>query len=108
MKKIATLAETYFVPLAPHCGSTILGLSASLHVAAAIPFFLIHEGNVKHNPMDITNVTWTTDKDGNVKLPQGPGLGVDIDEITLAKVDANPKKYHWPSGKYPDGSIADY
>ena len=25
MKKIATLAETFFVPLAPHCASTLLG-----------------------------------------------------------------------------------
>jgi hypothetical protein len=25
MKKIVTLAETFFVPLAPHCASTLLG-----------------------------------------------------------------------------------
>ena len=43
MKKIATLAEAYFVPLAPHCTATFLGIAASLHVVSAIPFFLIHE-----------------------------------------------------------------
>jgi len=108
MKKIATLAEAYFTPLAPHCGSTVLGLTASLHVAAAIPFFLIHEGSLKHNPFDIVRLSFTTDKDGNALLPQGPGLGLEVDEAKLAKIDAKPKAYRWPSSKYPDGSIADY
>src|SRR6185436_4705229 len=43
MKKIATLAEAWFVPIAPHCTATYLGIAASLHVVSAIPFFLIHE-----------------------------------------------------------------
>src|SRR6478735_10880618 len=41
MRKIATLAEAYHVPLAPHCTCSELGLSASIHVSAAIPMFLI-------------------------------------------------------------------
>ena len=44
MKKIAALAETFFVPLAPHCTMSELGLSASLHATATVPLFLIHEG----------------------------------------------------------------
>jgi galactonate dehydratase len=43
MRKIAVLAEAYHVPLTPHCVTTDLGTSASLHASAAIPFFLIHE-----------------------------------------------------------------
>ena len=108
MKKIATLAETFFVPLAPHCGSTVLGLTASLHVSASIPFFLIHEGNPKHNPFNLMRLHWKTNDQGNALLPEGPGLGVEVDEAKAAEVDANPKKYRWPSSKYPDGSVADY
>src|SRR5438874_5951105 len=37
MKKIATLAEAYHVPLAPHCTTSPLGATASLHVGAAVP-----------------------------------------------------------------------
>ena len=37
MKKIATLAEAYHVPLAPHCTASYLGIAASLHVVASIP-----------------------------------------------------------------------
>jgi len=47
------------------------------------------------------------DKDGYASLPQGPGLGVEVDEVALAKVDPN-KQFKWPGAKYPDGSIADY
>src|SRR6202008_1698964 len=43
MRKIATLAEAYPVPIAPHCTATFLGIAASLHVVSSIPFFLIHE-----------------------------------------------------------------
>src|SRR5205807_7654077 len=43
MKKIATLAEAYHTPLAPHCTAGFLGIAASLHVVASIPLFLIHE-----------------------------------------------------------------
>jgi len=44
MKKVADLAETHHVPIAPHCTLSYLGLTAHLHVAASVPFFLIHEG----------------------------------------------------------------
>src|SRR5204863_4825029 len=53
MKKIAALAETYHVPLAPHCTATYLGIAASLHVVASIAHFLIHEfypDNAGFNP----------------------------------------------------------
>ncbi len=37
IKKIATLAEAYHVPLAPHCTASNLGIAASLHVATLDP-----------------------------------------------------------------------
>jgi galactonate dehydratase len=40
MKKVAALAEAHHVPIAPHCTMSYLGLTASLHVAASVPFFL--------------------------------------------------------------------
>lgn len=40
MKKIAALAESHHVPIAPHCTMSYLGLTASLHVAASVPFLL--------------------------------------------------------------------
>lgn len=111
MKKIATLAEAFTVPLAPHCTMSELGLTASLHAAASIPHFLIHEGYLDGHimPKGVARRNWEQDKDGNATLPQGPGLGVEMDEEAIAKVAADPKfQYTWPGAKQPDGSVTDY
>jgi galactonate dehydratase len=111
LKKIATLAETYFVPLAPHNTCSELGLTASLHVAASIPLFLIHEGYLDGHimPPGVARKHWEVDKDGYASLPQGPGLGVDMDEAMMAKVAADPKRqFKWPVPRYQDGSVRDY
>ncbi len=111
MKKIATLAEAYFVPLAPHCTTSPLGATASLHVAAAIPLLLIHEtapGAIQWGEQ-FARKPWSVDKDGYASIPHGPGLGVEIDEKAMARVAADPKvKFTWPQVKLRDGSVADY
>jgi galactonate dehydratase len=111
MKKIAALAEAFFVPLAPHCTMSELGLSASLHVTASVPLFLIHEAYLDGHlmPAGVARKNWDVDKEGYASLPQGPGLGVEIDESMFDKVNADPKrKYQWPSRTSPDGAIRDY
>ncbi len=111
MKKIATLAEAYYVPLAPHCTAGFLGISASLHVAASVPLFLIHEfypDNHGFNVKGITRMPWQLDAEGYIGLPPGPGLGVEVDEELLEQESRKPQTYKWPGSKLPDGSIADY
>lgn len=109
MRKIATLAETYYIPLAPHCTGTLLGLTASLHCAAATPLLLIHETYPHLSPPDLFRRQWSMDKKtGYVTLPEGNGLGVEVDEKKLVELAAKT-----PVGKFPgpatfsDGSIAD-
>jgi galactonate dehydratase len=111
MKKMATLAEAFYVPLAPHCTMSELGLSASLHLAASIPLFLIHEGYLDGHimPPGVARKQWQQDSEGYASLPTGPGLGVEMDEAMMQKVAADPKKkFKWPSATYSDGSIRDY
>ena len=89
MKKVAALAEAHHVPIAPHCTMSYLGLTASLHVAASVPFFLIHEGYTG--------------------LPEGPGLGVEVDEALAREVGERPdQQFQWPDNRLEDGSVADY
>ncbi len=108
MKKIATLAETYFIPLAPHCTQSYLGTTASFHVAASIPFFLIHETYDNDVLGRIARRTWSK-KDGYASLPEGPGLGVEVDEKELMRVAKNPPmQFDWRRERLPDGSVADY
>lgn len=111
MKKIATLAEAWQVPLAPHCTATYLGIAASLHAVSAIPLFLIHEfypQNAGFNKPALTRMAFEYDADGYIGLPPGPGLGVEVDEALLESEAKKPQTYKWPGAKLKDGSIADY
>jgi galactonate dehydratase len=111
MKKIATLAEAYFVPLAPHCTCSELGVSASLHASFAIPFLLIHEMYLDGHlmPPGVAKKSFTMDDQGYATLPQGTGLCVEIDESMFAKVNADPKRvFTWPKPTLPDGAVRDY
>jgi len=111
MKKVATLAEAYFVPLAPHNTCSELGLTASMHVAASVPLFLIHEAYLDGHimPPGVAKKHWDVGKDGYASLPEGIGLGVEVDESMFEKVNADPKRvFRWPTPKQPDGSVTDY
>jgi galactonate dehydratase len=111
MKKIAALAEAYFVPLAPHCTCSELGLTASLHASFAVPFLLIHEAYLDGHimPAGVARKNWEVDAQGYASLPQGPGLGVEVDESQFDKVNADPaRKFKWPVPTLPDGAVRDY
>lgn len=110
MRNIAALAETYMVPLAPHCTATNLGIVASIHSIAATAMFLIHEfypNNRGFNP-GMARIDWQVDKDGYVALSQGTGLCVEMDERTLDEEAKKPQSYKWPGMTLKDGSVADY
>jgi galactonate dehydratase len=108
LRKVATLAEAYNVPLAPHSILSFLGQSASFNAVATIPNLLIHE----FYPSDLQGVLhrkWDVDKEGYATLPDGPGLGCDVDEDKLVKLSAEiGMKFKWPGAHYKDGAIADY
>ncbi|MBT4502685.1 MAG: mandelate racemase/muconate lactonizing enzyme family protein [Gemmatimonadetes bacterium] len=109
MRKVAALAEAHHVPIAPHCTMSYLGLTASLHVAASVPFFLIHEGYKNQLPEGVAIKTWEMDDEGYVSLPEGPGLGVEIDEQKAIEVGKELKRqFKWPDNRLRDGSVADY
>jgi galactonate dehydratase len=109
MSKIATLAEVYQVPLTPHCVTTDLGMTASLHVSAAVPLFFIHEYYPSITPKGLVDRGWEVDKDGYASLPTRPGIGCIIDEARLEELAKLPIVPEWPKrGRLPDGSIADY
>lgn len=112
MKKIAVLAEAYHVPLAPHCTTSPLGATASLTVGASIPFLLIHEtapGALQWGEQ-FMNRPWTVDDQTSyATLPEGPGLGVELDLEKAKKVAAETgTRFVWPKVYLRDGSVSDY
>jgi L-alanine-DL-glutamate epimerase-like enolase superfamily enzyme len=80
-KKIASMAETYYLPVAPHnCGGPVLHF-ATAHLAANLTNFGIMETVRKHY-LDEYNGILTGDlvpSAGLAPLPPGPGLGIQLD-----------------------------
>lgn len=88
--KIAQMAETFNIPVAPHL-SVGLGvcISASIHVAAAIPnlFMLEYQPPVFALANTLLKEPLICEA-GAYHLPQGPGLGIALDEAQLADLQA--------------------
>jgi galactonate dehydratase len=82
-RKIANLAEIYYVPFAPHNVASPIGTMASAHVCATVPNFLVLEYHWLHRDYWSTIVTDKNDiiKDGWITLSDRPGIGVELDEV---------------------------
>ncbi len=89
-KKISDMADTFYVPTAPHtCGGPILWF-ATIHTATALTNFFIMEScyhfyNFQY-PYFIKNVP--IPKDGFVTPPEGPGLGIEFRPEPFERGDA--------------------
>lgn len=88
-KKIASAAETHYLPVAPHnCGGPVLH-AASLHLAANLTNLFILESVRRHYAEEYRGlVTQNLEpREGEFPLPPGPGLGVDLDPALLRRED---------------------
>jgi len=88
--KIATLCDLYGIPIASHNISSPVGTVAGAHVSAAIPSFLAMEYHTRDVPWWNDFVVRTAGdgpilEDGSVDLPEGPGLGIEIDRDLAAE-----------------------
>lgn len=88
-KRISDDAEEQGIPTALHCAGSPIGLMANIHTAAAISSFLACE----HHGLDlpfweslVTGLAPDYMADGYVKVPEKPGLGIDIN---LEAIEAN-------------------
>lgn len=86
MKRMATMAETYNVLIAPHNPNGPLSTLASAHVCASIPNFFRQE-------FMLQDVSWRDEiiskpiplQNGHLMLSDEPGLGVDLIEEEMEK-----------------------
>ncbi len=101
LKEIAAMAEPYFVVVSPHnYNSTTLGLAATVNASATMPNFLITEYFVNFEELgkDIATTPFEVEN-GYINLPESPGLGIDLDEESLAK---------YPYQEFPKRAIREY
>jgi len=86
LKKIAAMAETYYVTLAPHNSNGPVSTVASLHLDIGIPN--CHMQELFLNSLDVYQEVLTRPlviADGYGAPPDGPGWGTDLDDAALAK-----------------------
>lgn len=85
-KQIASLAEAYYILMAPHVWGGPMITAAALQLDAAIPNFLIQESIYKSRDFfdELLKEPFEWE-DGDLLLPNRPGLGVELDEETLEK-----------------------
>ena len=86
-RKIIWEAEYAGVDVCPHAWLTDLLTASSLHLSAILPRALFLEYNVCENPMlrEFIQNPVQMDAEGYIAVPQGPGLGIDIDEAAMKR-----------------------
>jgi galactonate dehydratase len=106
LMSIAAAAETEMIAVSPHnYNSTTMALSATVHASACMPNFIITEYFLPFEELGARlcpNVLKPVD--GYIALPEGPGLGLDIDEaaVRAAKGKAFPARtFRFPRDEGP-------
>ncbi|MBQ6717222.1 MAG: galactonate dehydratase [Clostridia bacterium] len=103
LKKIAAMAETYYIPFAPHNPSGPVACAASLQLAASTTNFSILEIMYSDVPWrkDVTNESLHYE-DGYITIPDKPGLGVEINEEECLKHPYKPHTLRHYTGALTD------
>ncbi len=103
LKKIAALAEAYYLPFAPHNPSGPVANAATLQLAACTLNFSILEimySDVVYRK-DVTNESLTY-KDGYIDIPDKPGLGIELNEEECLKYPYQVHTLRHYTGKLTD------
>lgn len=114
-RKIAALAEAYDVAVAPHCPLGPLALASCLQLAACTPNVALQEMslgihyNVGHDLLEfMTDKEVLTPVDGYLPIPEGPGLGIAIDEEAVREAHKTRHRWRNPVWRQKDGSFAEW
>lgn len=108
-KRIAALADTELVGVAPHNPNGPIAGAAALHFAVSTPNFVIQEemsgavswyDDVVSTPMTRVGNHWL--------VPEAPGLGVEVDEVEAAKHPYRPEVLQSSAAVLPDGTVVDW
>jgi galactonate dehydratase len=103
MKKMAAMAENHYLSFAPHNPSGPVANAASLQLAANLNNFFILE-------IMLTDVAWRPEltneevvfDNGNILIPQKPGLGIDINEEACLQHPYQPVQLRHYNGALTD------
>jgi galactonate dehydratase len=90
-RRIAAVAEPYYVAAAPFHDGGPIATAAALNLAASLPNFFIQQVPCLVDEQDrrmrgrLAGEATETVKDGFLQLPRGPGLGIRVDEAVFTE-----------------------
>jgi galactonate dehydratase len=107
LKKVANMAEVYYMHIMPHCAIGPVAFSACMQVDAVVPNFLVQEQVDACLGNGLLQEDWQV-INGHIELPEKPGLGFEIDEDAAQRnieyTEELGGEVYYPS----DGSVADW
>jgi len=108
-KKIAAMAETAGIGVAPHNPLGPIAGAAALHFAVSTPNFVIQEemsgvvpwyGEVVQGPIKLVDGYW--------RIPETPGLGVEVDEAVALQHPYIQEPFATAAAIIDDGTLVDW
>jgi galactonate dehydratase len=113
--RIASMAETYNVAVAPNCPLGPIALAASLQIDTTVPNFLVQDhayhievGDGSGSYGYLADDSVFHFEDGYVNPLDDPGLGIEIDEDVVRRKAQQDIHWETPLWRHPDGSIAEW
>lgn len=115
-RKIAAMAETYDVAVAPHCPLGPISFASALQLDFCTPNALIQETSlgIHYHDDSMDLLDYLSDpavfdvEDGYIKRNDRPGLGIKIDEEKVKEADKIGHDWHNPIWRNEDGSITEW
>jgi galactonate dehydratase len=114
-RKIAAMAEAHDVALALHCPLGPIALAANLQLDAVCHNAAIQEQSlgIHYNQgNDLLDYLITPEvfryEDGYVNIPDGPGLGIEVNEEYVRERAAEGHRWRNPVWRHADGSFAEW
>lgn len=107
LKKIANMAEVYYMHILPHCAIGPVAFTASMQVDIAVPNFLAQEQIDQGLGRELFVEPWQV-INGHIELPTKPGLGFEMNEEALKNTATYREELGGEHFYETDGSVADW
>ncbi|KOQ71305.1 galactonate dehydratase [Stenotrophomonas maltophilia] len=114
-RKIAAMAEAYDVAIALHCPLGPIALAANLQLDAVCYNAFIQEQSLGiHYNASNDLLDYLVDRapfeyrEGFVRIPDGPGLGIEINQAYVDERAAESHRWRNPIWRHADGSVAEW
>jgi len=115
-RRIAAMAESYDVALAPHCPLGPIAFAACLQLGISVPNFAIQEMplGIHYNSTEHDLFTYLDGphpfqvRDGMIAAWDAPGLGIAIDEARVRQAARTPHQWRNPAWRGTDGGLREW